>query len=334
MRHQIFSRFITRPLKTLIIVATLIAARPVMADLDVVFVIDTTGSMVGEIREVQERVRQLANSLAEARPGETLRFGVVAYRDHCDTYVTQHQDLTESVATADAFLSGLKAEGGGDGPESVIAGIDTALHEMTWNLADGVDRRIFLIGDAPPHLDYPEDPQPETLITRARSMGIVINTIGCRSLPPQGVYFFRLMAYSTEGSYQHIGRVQAAGSGELTEAVSRTILAGTRVSMDSGRELPVDWLEHREATSSVISVRQGGPEGVAQSRESEGLSPCNLSILLPPEFALESPPRVRLINGRLRVELSLIEGPGGLDIFSLEDCPPWTTPIDIVTEGS
>ena len=311
----------------------LLVAMPAVADLDVVFVIDTTGSMSGELREVQERARQLAGSLAEARVGERLRYGVVAFRDRGDAYVTLIFDLNQDVGAADEFLAGLNADGGGDGPESVVAAVAEALHSMSWNRADDVDRQIFLIGDAPPHLDYRDDPAPEDLIREARAARIVINTIGCRSLPPPGVSFFRTLAYATEGSYQHIGRVDAARSGGLTEVLGRTVIETSRGAAGDGRELVATWLAHHEADSTGIVIRQGGPEGVTQSREGEGLEACILTVLLPPGFALAAVPRVWLAAGRLRVELSLVDGPGGRDDFSLSECPPFTTPIDVITGG-
>ena len=130
-----------------------LTAIPAAADLDVVFVLDTTGSMGGEIREVQERVRQLAVDLARARDGERLRYGIVAFRDRGDAYVTLPFDLSEDIGAAETFLSSLTADGGGDGPESIVAAIAAALWEMSWDRSDGVERQIFLVGDAPPHLD-------------------------------------------------------------------------------------------------------------------------------------------------------------------------------------
>ena len=84
--------------------------------------------------------------------------------------------------------------------------------------------QIFLIGDAPPHLDYADDPEPEELVAEARRSRIVINAIGCRSLYGTGVEFFRALAYATEGSYQHIGRLTSARPGELTEALGRSAM--------------------------------------------------------------------------------------------------------------
>lgn len=309
----------------------LLAAGPAAADLDVVFVLDTTGSMGGELREVQERVRQLAVDLTHARERERLRFGIVAFRDRGDAYITRPFDLSDDIGAAESFLSSLEANGGGDGPEAVVAAVAAALWELSWDRSEGVDRQIFLIGDAPPHLDYSEDPRPDDLIDEARRAEIVINAIGCRSLSSSGVNFFRSLAYATEGSYQHIGRVTSTRPGELTEALGRTVMAAGDAT--PGRELELRWLAHVDTESTGILVRQGGPDGVEQTRDGDGLAPCTLEIRLPPGFALEHPPRVRLGAGRLRVELPLTEGHGGCELYTLTDCPPTTTPIDVILGG-
>src|SRR4051794_33952030 len=182
----------------------LLAAAPARADLDVVFVLDTTGSMVGELGEAQDRIRQLAAALRTARSGERLRFGVVAYRDRGDEYVTRESPLSEEIATTETFLAALTADGGGDAPESVLAGLDGAIRRMEWDRAPATERRIVLVGDAPPHLDYSDGPTVEGIVEAARRERIVVDTIGCRSLPADGVHVFRHLAYATEGSYQHI----------------------------------------------------------------------------------------------------------------------------------
>lgn len=314
-----------------IAVAFGLAATPAAADLDVVFVLDTTGSMSRELGEVQQRVRQLAAALSSSRSGELLRFGVVAFRDRGDVYVTRHQDLTSDIDATEWFLASLRADGGGDGPEAVVAAVETALWSMAWNTAAGVERQVFLVGDAPPHLDYSDDPPVEDLIAEAQRARIVINTIGCRSLPPPGVAFFRRLAYATEGSYQHIGRVASAGTASVTDAMRRSVDSS---AAEPGRELTVSWISHGETDTAGIQVRQGGPAGVAQSRDESGLDACTLEVLLPPGYELMTPPRSTLFSDRLRVELELGPGPGGRELFSLDACPDFSTPIDVVIGGA
>ena len=314
-----------------LVVTSFAVASPARADLDVVFALDTTGSMGGELQEVQERVRQLAASLAESRPGERLRFGIVAYRDRGDEYVTKTLPLTPDVATANAFLGRLEAGGGGDGPESVVAALAASLREMPWDLSDTVDRQIFLIGDAPPHLDYGDDPDPESLVAEARRDRIVIHAIGCRSLSGSGIDFFRTMAYSTEGTYQHIGRVRAARPGALTRALDETARRSAR-PVERGEAIEVAWRLHDASPTEGITARIGRAD-VLQG--SDGEPRCVLEVLLPPGGALEDVPRVRLASDGLHAVLPVGPGEGGRDVFDLgiDPCPPLGTPVHLDLGG-
>ncbi len=112
-----------RALALLVVLAPSLAR----ADLDLVFLIDTTGSMGGEIQEAKERVRQIAEALSKQRPNQRLRIGVVAYRDRGDEYVTKVSRLDDRVEVSFAFLAALRADGGGDGPEDVVAGLLAAI---------------------------------------------------------------------------------------------------------------------------------------------------------------------------------------------------------------
>ncbi len=116
--------------------------------LDVVFVIDATGSMGWLIDEVKTRVRHLSNWIRSLVP--TTRFGVVAYRDHDDPeFVTQVRKLTLSVRKVKRFLEDLETRGGGDLPEAVGAGLERAIADAGWKATS--KQVIIVIGDAPPH---------------------------------------------------------------------------------------------------------------------------------------------------------------------------------------
>ncbi len=152
--------------------------RPVV---DVVFVLDTTGSMSGLIQTAKEKIWAIASTMASAQPAPEIRVGLVGYRDRGDAYVTKVVDLSSDLDSVYAKLMEFQAGGGGDGPESVNKALYDAVHSMSWNDRDPSYRTIFLVGDAPPHMDYNEVQYP-AIMAAAREKGIVVNTIQCGNL--------------------------------------------------------------------------------------------------------------------------------------------------------
>ncbi len=145
---------------------------------DVVFVLDTTGSMSGLIQTAKEKIWSIATTMASAQPTPEIRIGLVAYRDRGDQYVTKRVDLSGDLDTVYATLMDFQADGGGDTPESVNAALYEAVHNMSWSQGEQAYQVVFLVGDAPPHMDYDEVRYPE-IVASALEKGIVINTIQC-----------------------------------------------------------------------------------------------------------------------------------------------------------
>jgi hypothetical protein len=94
--------------------------------IDVVFVLDTTGSMGGLIQAAKEKIWSIATTMASAQPAPVIRMGLVAYRDRGDAYVTRVVDLSDDLDSLYATLMDFQAAGGGDGPESVNQALHTA----------------------------------------------------------------------------------------------------------------------------------------------------------------------------------------------------------------
>ncbi len=146
--------------------------------IDVVFVLDTTGSMSGLIQTAKEKIWSIATTMASAQPTPEIRIGLVAYRDRGDQYVTKMVDLSSDLDSVYATLMDFEAGGGGDTPESVNQALNDAIHKMSWSEGEQAYQVVFLVGDAPPHMDYNEIRYPE-IVASAIEKGIVINTIQC-----------------------------------------------------------------------------------------------------------------------------------------------------------
>src|SRR5262245_3175646 len=150
---------------------------------EVVFVLDTTGSMGGLIQAAKEKIWSIASTLAQAKQSPEIRMGLVAYRDRGDAYVTQVVDLSKDLDTMYSTLMRFAAEGGGDGPESVNKGLFDAVHQMSWSQDPQAYKVVFLVGDAPPHMDYQDDVKYPEVVAAAVAKGIVVNTIQCGQMP-------------------------------------------------------------------------------------------------------------------------------------------------------
>jgi Mg-chelatase subunit ChlD len=149
--------------------------------IDVVFALDTTGSMSGLIEGAKQKIWSVASAMADGRPTPRIRIGLVGYRDRGDDYVTRTTDLTEDIDEVYGHLQAFSAGGGGDTPESVNQALHEAVTRMSWSQGDDVYKVVFLVGDAPPHMDYQDDVRYARTVDLARAKGIAINTIQCGS---------------------------------------------------------------------------------------------------------------------------------------------------------
>ena len=141
-------------------------------NIDVVLVIDTTGSMNFSIAEVQKNlVPMLRDILTEF---ESYRVGITMFRDYNEEYLTRALPFTDNLDVVQRNINALRAVGGRDIPEAVYEGLYAGLQHYDWQAES---RLIILVGDAPPH------PRPRGAVTkgmvftRAAELGVRINSV-------------------------------------------------------------------------------------------------------------------------------------------------------------
>jgi hypothetical protein len=169
-------------------------------NLDVLFLIDATGSMADEIAKIQSTIFDVAAQI-DALPGQpNVRYGMVTYRDRGDGFVSKVYDFTPDVRDFSKDLGTVWADGGGDYPESLNEGLHKAVNQVEWRNEDTV-KLIFLVADAPPHLDYSQDYDYAEEMENAARNGIKIFPIASSGLDDQGEYIFRQLAQYTMGRF-------------------------------------------------------------------------------------------------------------------------------------
>jgi von Willebrand factor type A domain len=149
-------------------------------NVDVAFVLDTTGSMSGLIEGAKQKIWSIANDIADsqANGGQVnIRFALIGYRDRGDAYITKTFDLTNDMNGIYGHLLEFRAKGGGDRPESVNQALYESISDLQWDRAPGTLRLVFLVGDAPPHMDYQNDIPYAVTLRNARDADIIVNTV-------------------------------------------------------------------------------------------------------------------------------------------------------------
>lgn len=231
---------------------------PVSADrpmVDVVFALDTTGSMSGLINAAKQKIWSIANNIAAGDPRPDIRFGLVFYRDKTDEYVTRTVALSDDIDMVYDRLMEVTTGGGGDTPEHVGAALDAAINQMKWRQGDKVLRLVFLVGDAPPHDDYSDSKTSVELARIAASKNIIVNTIRA-GWDSQTEIAWQQIANASQGAYASIK--QNGGSVAVTTPYDAELARYNAELADS----TVAWgSDERRARSLRMMNRRKAMEG-------------------------------------------------------------------------
>jgi Mg-chelatase subunit ChlD len=176
------------------------APPPARARLDLVFLIDATGSMADEIDKLKVSLRAITSEVARLPSRPDICLGLVAYRDRGDAFLVRSHDFSNDVgAFLQQALLPLQARGGGDYPEAMNEGLHEAVHQLSWR-GSGTTRLLVLLADAPPHLDYGAPHYDDDMLA-ALGKGIKVFSVGASGLDSQGEFIQRQIAQYTGGKF-------------------------------------------------------------------------------------------------------------------------------------
>ena len=141
-------------------------------DLDIVIVLDTTQSMHPYMPELQQELIPLLQQQTADFPN--WRIGIVFFRDYLEEYVVRKFDFSNDFTIIQNSINRAVARGGRDIPEAVYEGLYTALTGFEW---EGDERRIVLIGDAPPHARPRGHVTPDMVFEEIEELGVNIHPV-------------------------------------------------------------------------------------------------------------------------------------------------------------
>ena len=187
-------------------------------NLDLVVVLDTTKSMKHELADLQASLIGVINVLH--RLAESLRIGIVVFKDRSDAYLTRAFPLRamggSEVLAITRFLERIEAGGGGDRPEPVDEALQVAV-DMAWR--PDAQGRIILVGDAEPRNQQRALGLAESFRTSAANGGPtrIVSTIFTGDYPGAEAFFGRLAKAG--------GGDQSAHQGRMIESILLSVLS-------------------------------------------------------------------------------------------------------------
>jgi Mg-chelatase subunit ChlD len=198
---------------------------------DILFVLDCTGSMQGEIDAIKDSIASFADTIKS--DGVRARVGLIEFRDRligeeARVLTFGGQVFTDNPDLFREELAELEAAGGGDDPESSLDALMLALRQP---FSPDANKVIVLITDAPPHIPDKETPNIETVIRAIQSMGISQLYIVMRTENTASQIYLRLLE-GTRGLVFDLGqgddfRTRAEHFKRTLMSLGKTISAAT-----------------------------------------------------------------------------------------------------------
>lgn len=230
--------------------------------MDVVLVIDVTGSMGEYMAQVRAKLTDIIESLEKMKkegPEVKIYVGVVAYRDYADqksTFLTKKLELTEDTAAVKSFFASpdFVASGGAGRNEAVCDALFEAL-QFPWG--EHSLRVVCLVGDSPPHTADDDDIRALKAAGTAPSSTFFGKPfdesaeVVKKEITKQRVLFFPMSVAGYEDTQKAFK--------QLAKEPERFLNLGDAASFIAGleKELRETRVEHDEGLATVEKVAEG-----------------------------------------------------------------------------
>ncbi len=175
--------------------------------LQVMFILDTTGSMGDELNYLKEDFSSIVKKVGS----DQILFSANFYRDSTDAYVTKCNAFTNDTSVVQHQFDVENAQGGGDMPEAVADILYETMVQADWQ--EGYNKIAFLIFDAPPHTGT--EVQIDTAVRAAAEKGIHLIPVVASNADRDTELFGRALAIMTNSEYVFLTDDSGVGDSHL-----------------------------------------------------------------------------------------------------------------------
>lgn len=189
--------------------------------IDVLFLLDATGSMGDEIDRLKTTIDGVAQRLSSLPGTSDVRIAMTLYRDTEDAFVTATYDFTNDIGKFRRALASVRADGGGDYPEALDEALADALAKPSWRPSGEAIQLVFLVADAPPQIGRQVATPYSASMKEAAARGIKVFPIASSETDDQAEYVFRQLAQFTGARFVFLSYgAQGALGGTATGSAS------------------------------------------------------------------------------------------------------------------
>jgi hypothetical protein len=196
------------------------AAKPSKV-LDIMFMIDATGSMGDEMEYISEELNDVISRVKRTQQQMlTVRVSNNVYRDKGDDYVVRSFPFTENMSVALSQLNEQSAGGGGDYEEAVEEGFDDAINKHEWSTSAAA-RLMFFVLDAPPHLTNENIKRIQEVTKIAAAKGIRVIPVASSGVDKNTEFLMRFLSVSTGGTYVFLTDHSGIGNSHIEPTIGK-----------------------------------------------------------------------------------------------------------------
>ncbi len=185
--------------------------------LDLMLMVDTTGSMWDELEYIQAELEDVIKRVQSDNANVPVRVSVNFYRDEGDDYVIREFPFNDNIEAVLSDLRAQSADGGGDTPEAVHTALDSAVKGHEWR--ENSTKLMFFVLDAPPHEDAQIIDEVNNCIEIAAAKGVRVIPVASSGIDKATEYLLRTMAFRTGGTYTFLTDHSGIGGSHIEPTI-------------------------------------------------------------------------------------------------------------------
>ncbi len=193
----------------------IVGVTPCEQIIQLMYVIDTTGSMGDELEYLQSEIADTIDKIKLAFNNITVELSIVIYRDYGDMYVTHYSEFTTEIELQQSYLRGVSARGGGDFEEAVQVAFSDAV-SRNWK-DNAATKLLFHVADAPAHNEDVSN-WFDSVHTLSKN-GVRIITVASSGIDKRTEFLFRSQCLLTQGTYVYLTDESGKGDAHLEATV-------------------------------------------------------------------------------------------------------------------